>query len=216
MADEPGGFVSRWSRRKEQARSGVEVAPLSPSSRAAAAPGAAIPVPTPAVVPDILPAVEVDRAAAAELPAPPPLPTMADVALLSRESDYARFVTAGVDVGVKRAAMKKLFTDPHFNVMDGLDTYIADYGLPDPIPPGMLRQMIQSRVLGLFDDDPEGDDGSPGAEAAAGSPAPTADADVVATPLTALTEDPRHDDTDLRLQQDDDAGRAGAGGCARA
>ena len=31
--------------------------------------------------------------------------------------------------------MKKLFSDPHFNVMDGLDTYIDDYGKPDPIPP---------------------------------------------------------------------------------
>ena len=30
--------------------------------------------------------------------------------------------------------MKKLFSDPHFNVMDGLDTYIDDYGKPDPIP----------------------------------------------------------------------------------
>ena len=30
--------------------------------------------------------------------------------------------------------MKKLFSDPHFNVMDGLDTYIDDYGKPDPLP----------------------------------------------------------------------------------
>ena len=40
--------------------------------------------------------------------------------------------------------MKKLFSDPHFNVMDGLDTYIDDYGKPDPIPLSMLRRMNQS------------------------------------------------------------------------
>jgi hypothetical protein len=40
--------------------------------------------------------------------------------------------------------MKKLFSDPHFNVMDGLDSYIADYGKPDPIPLSMLRLMNQS------------------------------------------------------------------------
>ena len=54
--------------------------------------------------------------------------------------------------------MKKLFSDPHFNVMDGLDTYIDDYGKPDPIPPSMLRQMVQSKFLGLFDDEDEPSD----------------------------------------------------------
>ena len=49
--------------------------------------------------------------------------------------------------------MKKLFSDPHFNVMDGLDTYIDDYGKPDPIPLSMLRRMNQAAVLGLFDDE---------------------------------------------------------------
>ena len=54
--------------------------------------------------------------------------------------------------------MKKLFSDPHFNVMDGLDTYIDDYGKPDPIPPEMLRRMTQSALLGLFDTDPAADE----------------------------------------------------------
>jgi hypothetical protein len=36
---------------------------------------------------------------------------------------------------VKNAAFKKLFADPHFNVMDGLDIYIDDYSKPDPLPP---------------------------------------------------------------------------------
>ena len=43
--------------------------------------------------------------------------------------------------------MKKLFADPHFNVMDGLDTYIDDYAKPDPIPPAMLRQLASAKFL---------------------------------------------------------------------
>ncbi len=60
----------------------------------------------------------------------------------------------GVDGAVRNAALKKLFSDPHFNVMDGLDTYIDDYGKPDPLPLTMLRRMRQSAALGLFEDDP--------------------------------------------------------------
>ncbi|WP_309246525.1 DUF3306 domain-containing protein [Ramlibacter montanisoli] len=65
---------------------------------------------------------------------PPPLPTLADTESLTKDSDFTRFVQPGVSPEVKNAAMKKLFADPHFNVMDGLDTYIDDYGKPDPIP----------------------------------------------------------------------------------
>jgi hypothetical protein len=63
------------------------------------------------------------------------------------------------DVGpeVRNAAMKKLFADPHFNVMDGLDIYIDDYSLSDPIPESMLRQMASAKFLKLFDDDEDED-----------------------------------------------------------
>ena len=43
-----------------------------------------------------------------------------------------------------------MFTDPHFNIMDGLDIYIGDYSKPDPLPPGMLERMVQSDMLNLF------------------------------------------------------------------
>ena len=76
------------------------------------------------------------------------------MAQLTPASDFTRFVAPGVDSSVKNAALKTLFTDPHFNLMDGLDTYIDDYGKPDPLPAGMLRQMAQSHALGLFDDEP--------------------------------------------------------------
>ena len=49
--------------------------------------------------------------------------------------------------------MKKLFTDPHFNVMDGLDTYIDDYRKPDPIPPVDAAPDGSAKFLKLFDDE---------------------------------------------------------------
>jgi hypothetical protein len=188
MTDDPGdrdGFVSRWARRKAQARGGAVAAPEA--SPAAAPPATTVPVAERAP-PMAAPAL------AEAPPAAAPLPTLADVAQLTRESDYSRFVAAGVDEGVKRAAMKKLFADPHFNVMDGLDTYIDDYGQPDPIPLAMLRSMNQSKFLRLFDDDEEDD-----AKKAQAS---------IAAPATEPT-DPTDDHADLRLQQDDAAGRPG-------
>ncbi len=44
---------------------------------------------------------------------------------------------------LKRAALKQLFRDPRFNVMDGLDTYIDDYTQADPIAPDVLADLLQ-------------------------------------------------------------------------
>ena len=75
------------------------------------------------------------------------LPSMADVAGLTPESDYSGFLATGVDEAVKRSALKKLFTDPHFNIMDGLDIYVGDYSQPDPMPPGMLAALNHAQAL---------------------------------------------------------------------
>ncbi|MFM2400133.1 MAG: hypothetical protein RL341_2290, partial [Pseudomonadota bacterium] len=73
-------------------------------------------------------------------PAQPP-PELPPVESLTAESDFTPFMQAGVSALVRNAAVKKLFTDPHFNVMDRLDIYIDDYSIPDPLPPGMLEQL---------------------------------------------------------------------------
>jgi hypothetical protein len=79
-------------------------------------------------------------------PVPPPAaPTMDDVAGLTRDSDYAPFMARGVDQMVQRGAMKKLFADPHFNLMDGLDIYIGDYNTPDPMPAAMLALLEHAK-----------------------------------------------------------------------
>jgi len=105
-------FLSRWSRRKEEAlRSPPEPAP--------------------------------ERTADPEGPAPelPPLDT------LTPESDYRAFFHPKVKEDVRRAALKKLFSDPHFNVMDGLDVYIDDYSKTEPIPAAMLAGLRQAQNI---------------------------------------------------------------------
>ncbi|SPR97980.1 DUF3306 domain-containing protein [Cupriavidus taiwanensis] len=126
-------FLSRWSRRKAAVREGVAVPaePLQPPQTESKPVAATV-------------------EAAPEAPQDPP-PTLADVAALRPGDEIARFVARGVDESVKRAALKTLFADPHFNVMDGLDIYIDDYSKPDPIPPAILRQLRQAETLGLFE-----------------------------------------------------------------
>ena len=80
---------------------------------------------------------------------------MSDVQNLTPESDFSPFMSSEVAPEVKNAAMKKLFADPHFNVMDGMDVYIDDYSQPDPLPKAVLRQMASAKFLNLFDDDKE-------------------------------------------------------------
>ena len=60
---------------------------------------------------------------------------------LTFESDFKAFMQSKVEQSVKRAALKKLFSDPRFNVMDGLDTYIDDYTKSETISEEMLAQL---------------------------------------------------------------------------
>ena len=79
-------------------------------------------------------------------PVRPPL-SLDDVALLTPDSDFTPFVARGVDEHIRRSAMKKLFADPRFNVMDGLDVYIEDYHTFTPIPAAMLAALNHARSL---------------------------------------------------------------------
>jgi hypothetical protein len=76
-----------------------------------------------------------------------PLPAIED---LTTESDFTRFMQADVPAPIRNAALKKMFSDPHFNVMDMLDTYVDDYSKSEPIPLDMLQKLVQTRALKLF------------------------------------------------------------------
>ncbi|TCS35972.1 uncharacterized protein DUF3306 [Paucimonas lemoignei] len=75
----------------------------------------------------------------------PGVPTLEDAMYLTQESDYSAFVAKGVDKSVRRLALKKLFTDPHFNQPDGLDIYMGDYNRAIPLPTPMLAALRQAQ-----------------------------------------------------------------------
>jgi hypothetical protein len=76
-----------------------------------------------------------------------PPPELPPLDTLTPDSDYRAFFHPKVDEDVRRAALKKLFSDPRFNVMDGLDTYVDDYSKTEPIPPAMLAGLRQAQKI---------------------------------------------------------------------
>jgi Protein of unknown function (DUF3306) len=76
-----------------------------------------------------------------------PAPELPPLDKLTFESDYSAFFHPKVDDDMRRAALKKLFSDPRFNVMDGLDVYIDDYSKTEPIPPAMLAGLRQAQKI---------------------------------------------------------------------
>lgn len=118
-------FLARWSRRKHAANR--EHAPQVPDAEDAATEdtaNAAAPADEP--VPSANDSAtgeeaEADTAAAAsaeDLPPPEQLPP---------ESDFTAYLSKRVSREVRRAALRKLFSSPKFNVRDGLDDYDEDY-----------------------------------------------------------------------------------------
>ncbi|MDP1741463.1 MAG: DUF3306 domain-containing protein [Polaromonas sp.] len=223
MAEDSPGFLGRWSRRKTDVLQGKPLAEPALVPPAAENPLTVTPAPVPEPVIGEAPVEERK------------LLTLDDVKLLNKDSDFKPFMANDVGPDVRNAAMKKLFADPHFNVMDGLDIYIDDYSKSDPIPESMLRQMASAKFLKLFDDEDKPD------EAAGEVPAPSprenankpadetvaqssqghepADPTPLATEPTSQPESPtdcrasqeNHAHIDLRLQPDHAAPAPGAG-----
>ncbi len=103
MSDEP--FLSRWSRRKLDAK--AEPAPPPPEEAKAPEPAPEPPPP--------------------ELP-PPELPP---VESLGKDSDYSAFLKAGVPQELKQAALQKLWeADPSLMAPEVMDLHMGDYTSP--------------------------------------------------------------------------------------
>jgi len=127
----PGdGFLRRWSRLK--ATGGEAEAPVRPAP-AAPVPPAPVLAPAPVHVQADVPVQD------------KPLPTLEDAARLTPDADFSSFVAKDVDKSVQRLALKKLFADPHFHVMDGLDMYMDDYNVPSPVSAAMLAALDHAR-----------------------------------------------------------------------
>ncbi|MES2877944.1 MAG: DUF3306 domain-containing protein [Pseudomonadota bacterium] len=203
------GFLGRWSQRKQAVREGkvldepVLVKPV---------PAVVETAPGLTATPNGL-ANQETGTGPVQPPSPPP-PSLEDVQRLTTESDFKPFVARDVAPEVRNAAMKKLFSDPQFNVMDGLDIYIDDYSKPDPLPESMLRQMASAQFLNLFESEAEDlsgasvrDDANTQAQHSVAQSAqpPLSDADL-STDNQPQAPGPDHDHTDLRLQPNDAAG----------
>jgi hypothetical protein len=197
------GFLGRWSQRKQALREGREVAepPIDERIGVAEAATGSVPATSSPQTPANPPASQTEQSATQAPPAP--APTLADVQALHADSSFAPFVARDVTPEVRNAAMKKLFTDPHYNVMDGLDIYIDDYSKPDPMPAAMLRQMASAKFLKLFDDEEQ----SPSLADPSASSAISAPEGPGASPTQ--DQDQHNDHTDLRLQPDHAARPAG-------
>jgi len=119
--------LRRWSRRKLEAAR-TKAAPAREPGNPPEAPVAPTPQPADDVAPN----------------ATPPLPPIESLTI---DSEFAAFFKPEIPEATKRAALKQLFRDPRFNIMDGLDIYIGDYTQPDPIPPEMMKQLLHTRHI---------------------------------------------------------------------
>ena len=144
-------FLSRWARVKHRAQ--AQAVPVAEQSTGIASIDGAVRN-TSSGGPD-KPKVSEDAGAKGILPDSPVPDALPSLDSLTPQSDFSPFMARDVDPQLRNLAMKKLFTDPHYNVMDRLDIYIDDYSIHQPLPLDIIRQMSISKTLGLFDDEEE-------------------------------------------------------------
>ena len=196
MAAEESDFFSRWSRRKALARGGqtptddpaVVASPVVPATPAAQGP---------AVQVERHPSVEGNVRADASSPKDAPPLTLDDVAGVTPDADFTPFMARQVPAEVRNAAVKKLFSDPHFQTMDGLDVYIDDYSQPSPLSAVDMARMVGAQFLKLVD-----------------NPAPPEPVDATAEAPATDPPEPHDDHADLQLQPDHAPEPRGTGGGA--
>ena len=82
-------------------------------------------------------------------------PALPPVESLTSESDFSSFMHPKVGDALRRVALKKLFSDPHFNVADPYEAYSGDWTGGEPIPPEMLETLKQARSVLFREEDEE-------------------------------------------------------------
>lgn len=120
-AREEGSFLSRWARRKQIARSGVDPDHVDRARDEAAgrAPGQTIEARHAGTEMSATDGAEPDgELTDADMP---PLHS------IDETTDMSGFFSGKVTDAVKRAALRKFFHSPAFNVVDGLDDYAEDF-----------------------------------------------------------------------------------------
>ncbi len=183
-------FINRWARRKAEAtaRAGEETESAVPATVEESAPDE-VPPPSEPLTDDDMPAIET----------------------LGEDADVSGFLSPGVSDDLRRAALRKLFHGPKFNICDGLDDYCGDYTKFEPlgdIITADMRFQMQRALERLADaEDSEGESqAGAGEETDSGAEEPVADntgadtigADTIGVepandPSTTKTRDDEHD-----------------------
>jgi len=78
-----------------------------------------------------------------------PAPPLQPVEELNADSDFKPFMNAKVDPATRRSALKKLFTDAHYNIPDPFEAYSEDYTQSEPIPLEMLKAINRVRDVAV-------------------------------------------------------------------
>ena len=76
-----------------------------------------------------------------------PAPALPPVDSLTPESEFSGFMHPKVKEELRRAALKKLFSDPHFNLPDPFEAYSGDWTGGEPIPPELMATLNQARSI---------------------------------------------------------------------
>jgi hypothetical protein len=74
-----------------------------------------------------------------------PAPVLPPVESLTPQSEFAGFMHPKVEDKLRRVALKKLFSDPHFSTPDPFEPFSGDWTLAEPIPQEMLAKLNQAR-----------------------------------------------------------------------
>jgi hypothetical protein len=123
--DEP--FFSRWARLKKESRelpageaAGSEAPPAPPTADGQAADGKEQASPP-------------TDAAHAATPADAPPQDLPPLESLTAESDFRAFMQPGVDDALRRTALRKMWQNPVYGVVDELDPFRADFAAFTPL-----------------------------------------------------------------------------------
>jgi hypothetical protein len=78
-----------------------------------------------------------------------PAAPLVPVADLKADSDFTPFMDPRVDPGTRRLALKKLFSDAHYNAPDLFEPYSKDFTQSEPIPAKMLEAINRVRDVAV-------------------------------------------------------------------
>ncbi len=124
------GFVSRWSRRKQQVAK--EESEQDISSTAEAAEEVVDPVQLKAEKLEAL-----NKLTDEDMP---------DIETLNENSDFSGFMSTSVTEGLRKMALKKLFMGASYNIRDGLDEYDGDYTKFEKMPADMVTSDMKHMI----------------------------------------------------------------------